>query len=131
MRAMPNPDWTPYQALGDEGVVRLVDRFYHHMDTLPEAAEVRAMHKDDLSLMKDKLSTWFIGWMGGPQRYSKRFGPAHMPTVHEPYDITEAAADAWLLCMRRALEEVAPREPPDFVDLLMERMDAMARMLVK
>ena len=128
---MPAPDWTPYKALGDEGVTRMIDRFYHHMDTLPEAREVRAMHADDLSEMRDKLSTWFISWMGGPQRYNERFGRVHMPEAHAQFAITAETADAWLLCMRRALEEVAPEDPPDFVDLIMPRMEAMAKMLIK
>ena len=40
---------TPYDLLGGEdGIRRLVDRFYDLMDTAPEAATVRALHATSL-----------------------------------------------------------------------------------
>ena len=128
---MVDADWTPYKALGDEGALRMVERFYHYMDTLPEAAGVRAMHKADLSPMTDKLATFLIGWMGGPSRYAEKFGGSvHMPGVHAPFPIGRDEADAWLLCMQKAVDEVAPAEPENFSDLIMERMGQMCEMLI-
>ena len=99
---------TPYELLGgDDGVRRLVADFYDFMDTLPEAAPIRAMHKGDLSEMTDKLGTFLIGWMGGPQRYQERFGRVIIPLAHRPFPIGPSERDQWLLCMHRALENTA------------------------
>ena len=61
---------TPYQLLGEEGIRALCNAFYDIMDTLPEAAGVRAMHARDLAPMKEKLAEYLIGWMGGPPLYA-------------------------------------------------------------
>lgn len=97
---------TPYALLGgDAGVRHLVADFYELMDTLPEAAPIRAMHKGDLSEMSDKLGTFLIGWLGGPQRYQERFGRVIIPLAHRPFSIGPSERDQWLLCMDRALEK--------------------------
>lgn len=99
---------TPYELLGgDDGVRALVADFYEYMDTLPEAKAIRAMHKGDLSEITDKLATFLIGWLGGPQRYQERFGRVIIPLAHRPFPIGPAERDAWLLCMHRALEKTS------------------------
>ena len=97
---------TPYTLLGrEEGVRRLVARFYELMSTLPEAATIRAMHAADLEPMIDKLATYLVGWGGGPRMYTERFGSVIIPSVHRPFAIGEAERDAWLLCFETALRE--------------------------
>ena len=92
---MSGPIESPYQRLGgDAGVMRLVTRFYHHMNTLPKAATIRAMHAGDLAPMIDKLGVFLIGWMGGPENYRERFGSVVIPAAHEPFDIGAAECDA-------------------------------------
>jgi hemoglobin len=101
---------TPYQLLGDEGIRELCNAFYDLMDTLPEAAGVRAMHARDLAPMKDKLALYLIGWMGGPALYAQKHGSVCMTTPHEPYPIGPQERDQWLLCMDKALERVGASE---------------------
>lgn len=97
---------TPYELLGgDEGVKQLTVDFYGLMDTLPEAAPIRAMHKGDLSEMTDKLSTFLIGWLGGPQRYQERFGRVIIPLAHKPFPIGPSERDQWLMCMQGAIDK--------------------------
>ena len=99
---------TPYELLGgDDGVRALVADFYEYMNTLPEAKRIRAMHQGDLSEITDKLGTFLIGWLGGPQRYQERFGRVIIPLAHRPFPIGPAERDAWLLCMHRALEKTS------------------------
>ena len=98
---------TPYEQLGDEGVRTLVDRFYAAMDARPDAAVIRAMHTDDLVVMSDKLATFLIGWMCGPQRYNERFGRVVIPAAHQRFDIGPAERDAWLACMQDAVDASA------------------------
>lgn len=97
---------TPYQILGEDGIRELVNTFYDIMDSLPEAADIRAMHAEDLSPMKEKLTDYLTGWMGGPPRYLEKHGTVCMTEPHEPYHIGPEERDQWLLCMERALEQI-------------------------
>lgn len=104
---MPN---TPYQILGEQGIRELVDAFYDIMDTLPEARDIRKMHKQDLTPVKEKLGDYLIGWMGGPPLYHQKHGTVCMTEPHEPYAIGPDERDQWLLCMNKALEQVEASE---------------------
>lgn len=118
---------SPYEELGREaGIQDLVERFYGYMDTLPEATIIRAMHKGDLAPMVEKLAVFLVSWMGGPQRYNERFGHVIIPLAHRPFAIGPAERDAWLLCMRRALEDVGAEA--QLRNLLMEAFYGMADM---
>ena len=105
-----NQPQTPYQILGEEGIRQLANAFYDIMESLPEAASIRAMHADDLSPMKEKLAEYLIGWMGGPPLYADKYGSVCMTTPHEPYHIGPDERDQWLLCMDRALEQIGASE---------------------
>jgi hemoglobin len=99
---------TPYELLGGDGGVRqLTSDFYRLMDTLPDAATIRAMHKGDLAEMTDKLGTFLIGWLGGPQHYQERFGRVIIPLAHRPFSIGPSERDQWLMCMQGALEKTS------------------------
>jgi hemoglobin len=99
---------TPYELLGgDDGVRKLTTDFYGLMDTLPDAAPIRAMHKGDLSEMTDKLGTFLIGWLGGPQRYQERFGRVIIPLAHKPFPIGPSERDQWLMCMQGAIDNTS------------------------
>ncbi len=58
---------------------------------------MRAMHAKDLTVMKEKLADYLIGWMGGPPLYADKYGTVCMTTPHEPYHIGPAERDQWLL----------------------------------
>lgn len=92
---------------GEEGIQRLVDRFYVLMDTLPEAATIRAMHAPDLTEANDKLTRFLIGWSGGPPAYMEKYGHPRLRARHMPFAIDDDAAAAWMRCMGLALEEEA------------------------
>lgn len=98
---------TPFQAMGETGIRDLTDAFYDIMDALPEAAEVRAMHAADLAPMKEKLAEYLVGWMGGPPLYADKYGTVCMTEPHEHYAIGPRERDQWLLCMDKALDQVA------------------------
>jgi hemoglobin len=89
---------------GEEGIRRLVDKFYDEMEFLPEARALRGMHREDLSEARDKLARFLCGWLGGPQRYQEKYGSIRIPVVHAPFAIGTADRDAWLLCMQKAVD---------------------------
>ncbi|MBP0115803.1 MULTISPECIES: group II truncated hemoglobin [Bradyrhizobium] len=90
---------------GSATIDRLVDRFYDRMDTLPEAQVIRAMHAADLGLIRDVLKRYLTEWTGGPRLYSVEKGHPRLRQRHFGFAIGDAERDAWMLCMRGALEE--------------------------
>ena len=90
---------------GEEGIRRLVNRFYDLMDTAPEAANIRALHATSLKMSREKLFMFFSGWTGGPQLYAERFGHPRLRARHLPFPIGARERDEWLWCMDRALNE--------------------------
>ncbi|MDF1582530.1 MAG: group II truncated hemoglobin [Methyloprofundus sp.] len=99
---------TPYALMGGEpAILSLVDRFYFYMDTLPEAREVRAIHQADLSSAKSKLFKFLSGWLGGPDLFVQAFGHPRLRQRHFPFQVTEQGRDQWILCMNKALYDVA------------------------
>lgn len=84
---------------------RLVEGFYQRMDTLPEAEVIRAMHAVDLGPTKNLLKRYLCEWMGGPKLYSAEKGHPRLRQRHMGFKIGAPERDAWLLCMKGALEE--------------------------
>ena len=102
---------TFYDLLGGTEQVRaLVDRFYDIMDSDPKAAEIRAMHPEDLSGSREKLFMFLTGWTGGPQLYIERYGHPFLRRRHLPFSIGEAERDQWMYCMVRAMHDMAIEE---------------------
>jgi hemoglobin len=102
-----NTQITPYEVIGKEAAIRsLVERFYFYMDTLPEAAGIRAMHAADLSSAHDKLFKFMSGWLGGPDLFVQECGHPRLRQRHFPFAIDVSARDQWMLCMNKALAEV-------------------------
>lgn len=116
---------TPFEMIGgEEGVRRLVDRFYDLMDTAPEAAEIRAMHARSLKVSREKLFLFLTGWMGGPPLYVERYGHPMLRARHLPFPIAGSQRDQWMWCMERALDE---QEMPEMLrEYLRDRFRGVA-----
>lgn len=108
--APPDTYTTPYEILGDAGIRRLAEAFYTIMDTLPEAADIRAMHAADLGHVTRMLAAYLTQWMGGPPVYLALKGSVCLTAPHAPYRIGPGERDAWLKCMDLALEQVGASE---------------------
>ncbi len=97
---------TLYALLGGaDGVFTLVDRFYEHMDSLPEARAIRAMHGADLARARERLYDFLSGWLGGPPLYVEKHGHPRLRARHLPFVIGPAERDAWMSCMHHALQD--------------------------
>jgi len=102
---------THYQRIGGEEKVRqLVDRFYDHMDELPEVWGIRKLHAESLDNSREKLFDFLSGWMGGPQLYKQKHGEPFLRRRHLPFPIGDAERDQWMHCMKLALDEVVEDE---------------------
>lgn len=118
-----------FQAAGGiEGIERLVEDFYHFMDESEEAAGIRAMHGEDLTDVKDRLARFLCGWLGGPKRYSEKYGPISIPQFHARWPIGEDESSAWLLCMERAIAR--QRYSPEFAEYLLRQLRVPASRIV-
>ena len=84
---------------------RLVEAFYRRMDELPAATTIRTMHAADLGPTKSVLKRYLSEWTGGPKLYSPEKGHPRLRQRHIRFAIGDGERDAWLLCMRGALEE--------------------------
>ena len=106
-----------YEALGGETKVReLACRFYDVMDEMPEAATIRAMHREELGEIKELLFEFLSGWLGGPPLFIMRRGSPCLNKQHRPFPIDETARDQWLMCMDKAMNDV--NIPQNLQDML-------------
>jgi hemoglobin len=114
-----------YDAIGGEdGVRRLVDRFYDHMDQDRGAAHIRSMHARSLRVSREKLFLFLSGWLGGPDLYVQKFGHPMLRRRHLPFSIGKRERDEWLACMRLALDEVIA--DPQLRERLMQGFESTA-----
>jgi len=91
---------------GEEGVRKLVNRFYDIMDSDEEAKTVRAMHKEDLSAIRQGLFEYLSGWLGGPPLFVAKHGSPCITKQHKAFKIDQQASDAWMHCMQQAMKDV-------------------------
>lgn len=76
------------------------------METLPEAAGIRAMHAKDLGPISNTLAEYLMGWMGGPPLYHERKGTVCLTDPHAAYHIGPNETEQWLLCFDAALDAI-------------------------
>lgn len=125
-----NTETTPYELIGAEAaLLNLVERFYFYMDTLPEAAEIRAMHAADLSGASAKLFKFLSGWMGGPNLFIEEYGHPMLRQRHFPFAINAAARDQWMLCMNKAIDEMTLLDA-DFRENLSQVLQQLATHMI-
>jgi hemoglobin len=99
-----------YEAVGGEETFRrIVARFY-----LEVAADelLRPLYPDeDLGPAEEKLRLFLVQYWGGPHTYSERRGHPRLRMRHAPFVIGPIQRDAWLRCMRIAVDEAGLDEP--------------------
>ena len=102
---------TTYERIGgDAAGGKLCDRFYELMASVPQFAELRAMHPEDLSGSRDKLYMFLSGWFGGPDLFVEKFGHPRLRARHMPFAIGVKERDQWVACMVLAMEDVGIEE---------------------
>jgi hemoglobin len=112
---------TQFQLAGGEaGCMKLANDFYDQMELLPEARRIRFLHPNDLVESRRKLGLFLCGYMNGPDRYEEEYGPIQLAPAHAHIPIGTAEKEAWLLCMKNALE-LQPY-PQEFRDFLLKRL---------
>mgnify|MGYP005659175495 CR=1 FL=1 len=90
---------------GMNGLRKLVDDFYHHMSTLPVSKKIFEMHTGEIEIVKDKLTLFLCGWLGGELVYRPKYGRIIIPLAHGHLEIGPDERDAWMYCMMQAVAD--------------------------
>ncbi|QUD87003.1 group II truncated hemoglobin [Phenylobacterium montanum] len=97
---------TPFEIIGErQGVQAVVDRFYDLMDQEPAYAALRALHGADLAPMRQSLTGFLAGWLGGPRDWFAARPGACIMSLHARAGVTPETARQWTEAMARALED--------------------------
>lgn len=122
---------SPFERVGGHPVlVAICDRFYDLMDQDPAYAELRAMHAEDLGVMRQSLPQFLAGWAGSPRDWFEANPGKCMMSIHAPFPIDRQTAGQWADAMTRAIADtkVADREIADaMADVLTRMARGMAR----
>jgi hemoglobin len=111
-----------YEAVGEaEGIRTIVELFYPKVQVHPL---IGPLFPEDINPVIDKQYMFLSQFLGGPSLYSDEHGHPMMRARHMPFPITRRHAEAWLSCMRSALEEAG--HTPELRDLLIERLSGPA-----
>jgi hemoglobin len=94
---------TPYEAIGEEKLHRLVDAFYSRVSQHPDLAPIFPTGFNEIARKQKQFLTQYLG---GPQVYTNEHGHPMMRARHLPFEITPRRATAWLACMSEAMDEV-------------------------
>ncbi|MFD4571249.1 globin [Streptomyces sp. NPDC058417] len=94
---------TFYEQVGGEDTFRrLVHRFY---ERVAEDPVLRPMYPEaDLGPAEERMRLFLMQYWGGPTTYSENRGHPRLRMRHAPFAVDRAAHDAWLACMRDAVD---------------------------
>jgi len=106
-----------FDRLGGAAVVRrIVDRFYDLMETDPAYKALRDLHAPDLGPMRESLSGFLTGWLGGPRDWFEARPGTCMMSMHSGVSVDGATAAQWREAMARALADA--KAEPAIADLM-------------
>ena len=93
-----------YEAVGGEETFRtMVGRFY---ELVRSDELLRPLYpEEDLGPAEERLRMFLMQYWGGPRTYSAQRGHPRLRMRHAPFRIGLAERDAWLRCMRTAVDE--------------------------
>jgi len=113
---------TLYEIMGGaETIRRLVEAFYPKVQKHPLLAP---LFPEDLIPVMERQYLFLTQFFGGPPLYSEQYGHPMMRGRHMAFPITYERADAWLSCMKAAMEEIGM--PDDLREFLLERLKGSA-----
>lgn len=94
---------TPFEAIGEETLHRLIDAFYRRVGKHPDLSPI---FPEDLTETARKQKQFQTQYLGGPPLYTNEHGHPMMRARHLPFEITPTRASAWLACMSEAMDEI-------------------------
>ncbi|MFS0883009.1 thiol management oxidoreductase [Bacillus sp. 7586-K] len=122
---MTDQKLTPYEVIGEEMLSHLVDSFYGKVQKHPMLSPI---FPDDLTETARKQKQFLTQYLGGPQLYTEEHGHPMLRARHLPFPITPARANAWIQCMKEAMNDVGLTG--DIKDFLLHRLQLTAHHMV-
>jgi hemoglobin len=117
---------TIYEAIGGEQTIeKLVNAFYDRVGRHPK---LKPIFPDDLTEVARKQKQFLTQFFGGPPLYTEEHGHPRMRMRHLPHEITPSRRNAWLSCMKEALE--AAQIPEPYRSFMFERLSLTATHMV-
>ena len=114
-----------FQAAGRyEGLKQLTNDFYRIMDSQPAFKKIRDLHHEDLAEASEKLALFLCGYFNGPNLYAEKYGQFQLAAFHQQIPIGTAERDAWLACMKLALDKQPWKQ--DFKEHALQRLHTPA-----
>lgn len=105
---MTEPMKTPFELIGGSPFVEeLVECFYTKVSQHPDLSPI---FPDDLTETIRKQKQFLTQFLGGPTIYSDEHGHPMLRARHMPFEITPKRAEAWLSCMKEAMDEIGFEE---------------------
>jgi hemoglobin len=99
-----------YEAIGGALTIQsLVEAFYPKVYADQELAP---LFPDGVESIKYKQYLFLTQFTGGPALYSDKYGPPQMQRRHLAFEVTPRRAEAWLRCMKEAMDEIELSGPP-------------------
>lgn len=100
---------TPFELLGgEEPILALAERFYDVMER-DEPALARLHEHDEEGHVsrrsRDNFALFLVGWLGGRQTYTEKFGHPRLRMRHAQVVVDIAMRDAWVRAMSTAMDE--------------------------
>lgn len=114
------------QVGGEQTFHRIVARFY---EEVAKDELLRPLYpEEDLGPAEERLRLFLIQYWGGPHTYSDQRGHPRLRMRHAPFKVGPAERDAWLRCMRIAVDEVDL--PTAHRDQLWQYLESAAQSMV-
>lgn len=93
---------TIYKKLGDERLKQLIDTFY---DLVFKSDVIGPLFSNTpKEIIKDKQYCFLTQFLGGPPRYTEKYGQPRMRMRHLPHPIGPKERDEWLKLMKEAIQ---------------------------
>jgi hemoglobin len=92
---------TIYEILGEENLKLLVENFY---DQVAKDPVIKHLFTNDFKEIKHKQFLFLTQFLGGPPLYTEKYGHPMMRKRHLSHKITQEGKEAWLNCMKNAIE---------------------------
>lgn len=123
-----NQATSPYEMLGGQDfVAAVVSRFYDLIEQEPAYADLRAMHMDDLGPVREGLTGFLTGWLGGPRDWFAKGGC--VMSMHRPLSVTPTVTAQWIDAMNRAILQT-PSVDANISTKFAEALAQMARGMI-
>ena len=99
---------TPFEVIGEDTLHRLVDTFYSLVAQHPDLAPI---FPNQFSEIARKQKQFLTQYLGGPPLYTEEHGHPMMRARHLPFPVTPTRANAWLSCMKKAMDIIGLEGP--------------------